>query len=151
MPEMKVEDDNKFQRLHTSEPALQVTGHGLEIVETRRIERLIKRMGDNFEMQRFTVTERSVPDGAKRIQYLTGRFAAKAAICQALGTAWCQGISWLDIEVRRSPTGQPVVVLYGDCQNIATALGIRKWLLSISHVSSCAAASAIALGVTHNL
>jgi len=150
MPEIKAGNDNKFQKIHTSEPALQVIGHGLEIVETRRIEKLIKRMGNNFEIQRFTITERSVPDGAKRIQYLTGRFAAKAAICQALGAGWCQGISWLDIEVQRSPTGQPIIVLYGDCQEVANALGIRKWLLSISHVSSCAAASAIALGITHN-
>jgi holo-[acyl-carrier protein] synthase len=143
-----LEDDNILSKLPISElETLYIVGHSLKIVETRRIAKLMERLGARFETQRFTPTELNVIESnVKRIQYLTGRFATKEAILTVLGQGWSQGISWLDIEVQRMPTGEPSVVLYGNCQKIATKLGIRKWLISISHVSSCAAACAIALG-----
>ena len=83
--------------------------------------------------------------GAKRSEYLAGRFAAKKAVLKALGGGWIQNISWLDLEIQRLPSGEPSVVLHGKCQEIASKLGVNKWLLSISHTSSYAAASAIAI------
>lgn len=125
----------------------KLIGHGIDIVETTRIQELVKRSGEHFEMECFTATERSMPAlGAKRIEYLAGRFAAKAAVLKALHIGSNQGISWLDIEIQRLPSGEPSVVLHGKCQAIAKQLGVTKWLLSISHTSSYAAASAIALG-----
>ncbi len=129
-----------------SEPTdAKLIGHGIDIVETTRIQELIERSGESFEMECFTATERSTAAlGAKRIEYLAGRFAAKEAVLKALGADSNQGISRLDIEVQRLPTGEPSVVLYGKCKEIAEKLSITKWLLSISHTSSYAAASAIA-------
>jgi holo-[acyl-carrier protein] synthase len=125
----------------------KVVGHGIDIVETTRIQELIEQSGKQFEMECFTATERSTPAlGAKRIEYLAGRFAAKEAVIKALGMGRNQDISWLDIEIQRLPSGEPSVVLHGKCKDIAEQLGITKWLLSISHTSSYAAASAIALG-----
>ena len=125
----------------------KIVGHGIDIVETRRIQELVERLGEHFEMECFTATERSMSAlGAKRIEYLAGRFAAKEAVIKALGTGWSQGISRLEIEIQRLPSGEPSVVLHGECQEIAEELGITQWLLSISHTSSYAAASAIALG-----
>jgi len=124
----------------------KVVGHGIDIVETSRIQELVEQSGKQFEMECFTATERSTPAlGAKRIEYLAGRFAAKEAVIKALGMGRNQGISWLDIEIQRLKSGEPSVVLHGKCQDIAEQLGITKWLLSISHTSSYAAASAIAL------
>lgn len=133
-----------------SEPA-DIIGHGIDIVETNRIKELMERLGERFEMGCLTATEqRTSVLGANRIQYLAGRFAAKKAILKALGTEWNQDICWLDIEVQRLPTGEPSVVLHGKYQEIAAELGIAKWLLSISHTSSYAAASAIAVGSRHS-
>jgi holo-[acyl-carrier protein] synthase len=124
----------------------KVVGHGIDIVETRRIQELIEQSGKQFEMECFTATERSTPAlGAKRIEYLAGRFAAKEAVIKSFGMERNQDISWLDIEIQRLKSGEPSVVLHGKCQDIAEQLGITKWLLSISHTSSYAAASAIAL------
>ena len=124
----------------------QVVGHGIDILETSRIQELVEQSGKQFEMERFTATERSTPAlGAKRIEYLAGRFAAKEAILKALGIGNNPNISKLDIEIQRLPSGEPSVVLHGKCQDIAEKLGVTKWLLSISHTSSYAAASAIAL------
>ncbi len=123
-----------------------IIGHGMDIVETNRIKELVERLGERFEMGCLTTTERSTSElSANRIQYLAGRFAAKKAILKALGMEWNQDISWLNIEVQRLPTGEPSVVLYAQYQEIAAELGIKKWLLSISHTSAYAAASAIAL------
>lgn len=123
----------------------KVIGHGIEIVETTRIQELVEQSGKQFEMECFTATERSTPAlGAKRIEYLAGRFAAKEAVIKVLGMAKNQDISWLDIEIQRLKSGEPSVVLHGKCQDIAEQLGVTNWLLSISHTSSYAAASAIA-------
>lgn len=58
-----------------------------------------------------------------------------------------QDTFWLDIEVQRLLRGEPSIVLYGKYREIAIELGLTKLLLSISHVSSYAAASVIFLGV----
>lgn len=123
----------------------QFIGHGIEIVKTTHIQALIEQSGEQLEVKCFTEKERNTPPlGAKRIEYLAGRFAAKKAILKVLGIENNPNISQLDIEIQRLPSGEPSVILHGKCQDIATKLGITKWLLSISHTSSYAAASAIA-------
>lgn len=123
----------------------KLIGHGIEIVETTRIRERLERSGEQLEMECFTAVERTTPAlGAKRIEYLAGRFAAKEAVLKVLGMGRNQDISWLDIEIQRLKSGEPSVVLHGKCQEIAEELGIKQWLLSISHTSSYAAASAIA-------
>ena len=124
----------------------KLIGHGIEIVETTRIRERLERSGEQFEMECFTAIERNTPPlGAKRIEYLAGRFAAKEAILKALGIGNNPNISKLDIEIQRLKSGEPSVALHGKCHDIAEKLGVTKWLLSISHTSSYAAASAIAL------
>ncbi|MEM9903524.1 MAG: holo-ACP synthase [Cyanobacteria bacterium P01_D01_bin.44] len=133
--------------LNSKLDSLEVIGHGIDITETRGIKELIERFGESLEMRCFTVDERGTYEsGAKRIEYFAGRLAAKEAVLKALGKKRSENASWLDIEIRRLPTGRPSVVLYGKCQQIAVGLGITKWLVSISHESSYAAASVIALG-----
>lgn len=125
---------------------ININGFTIEIVATVDIKTLIKQAGEDFEMQYFTASERSIAkSGIQHIQYLAGRFCAKKAVLKALGMELNQKICWLDIEVQQLPTGEPSVVLHGKCQQVANRLGVTKWLLSISHVSSYAAASAIAL------
>ncbi|MBE8987828.1 holo-ACP synthase [Nostoc sp. LEGE 12450] len=122
-----------------------IIGYGIEIVATVDIATLIEQAGEDFGLQYFTASEWSMANGMRRIQYLAGRFCAKKAILKALGMELNQKTFWLDIEVQRLPTGQPSVVLHGQCHEFADRLGIGKWLLSISHVSDYAAASAIAV------
>lgn len=124
----------------------KVVSHGIDIVETRCIQELIEQSGKPFEMECFTATERNTPPlGAKRIEYLAGRFAAKKAVLKALDIENNPNISKLDIEIQRLKSGAPSVVLHGKCQEIAAKLGITQWLLSISHTTAYAAASVITL------
>ncbi|MBE7384663.1 MAG: holo-ACP synthase [Leptolyngbya sp. SIO1E4] len=141
-------NDNPPQDLLSSTSNyLEVIGHGIDIVETKGVQKLIAQLSEAPEMGCFTANERNVCElGSKRIEYFAGRLAAKQAVLKALGEALNEGASWLDIEIKRLSTGEPSVVLYDNCLQIAMDLGVTKWLLSISHESSYAAASAIALG-----
>ena len=125
----------------------KLINRSIAIVATMPIQDLVERSGEHFEMECFTAIEHTQSTlGSNRIEYFAGRFAAKQAILRVLGGEWDRGLSWLDIEVQRLPTGKPSIVLYGACKEIAAALGIMKWLLSISHTSSYAVASVFALG-----
>ena len=128
---------------------LEIIGHGIEITETKVIKGLIEQSGESLEMRWFTVDERSTyKSGARRIEYLAGRLAAKGAVLKALGKKRGENAAWLDIEIKRLPTGEPSVVPHGKIQQLAAGLSITKWFVSISHESSYAAASVIALGAS---
>lgn len=123
---------------------MRIIGHGIDIVETARIARMVEDHGDHFLHRCFTPGELAYSgDQRRRLEHLAGRFAAKEAILKVLGTGWAGGIAWTDAEVVRLPSGQPVVALHGRCREIASELGIDQWLLSISHISTHATASAI--------
>ncbi len=128
-------------------PIMKIIAHGVDIVECDRLAESIERHGRRFLTRVFTETEQAYCRGRKReIEHYAGRFAAKEAVMKVLGTGWRNGISWLDIEVRNAPSGQPKVHLAGRCREIAQQIGLTEIFLSISHVSSHAVASAIGQG-----
>lgn len=125
---------------------MRIVGHGIDIVETDRIARMIEQHGERFLTRCFTPPEVAYSGSKKEFaQHLAGRFAAKEAILKVLGTGWSQGIAWTDAEVVREPSGRPTVVLHGRCAAVAAELGITAWWLSISHIRTHATASAIAV------
>lgn len=128
--------------------AVCIVGHGIDLVEIARIDRMVLEHGDRFLNRCFTERERAYAATRPRRQaeHLAGRFAAKEAILKALGTGWTGQIAWTEAEIIREPSGQPKVMLHGRCAQIALRLGITCWRLSISHVSSHAMASAIGVG-----
>lgn len=126
---------------------MRIIGHGIDIVEIERIARSIAEHGDRFLERVFTENERKYAQGAKRRnEHLAARFAAKEAVMKALGTGWRDGIAWTDVEVVLLPSGQPTVKLTGKSAELARALGIVHWSLSLTHTDQTAAASAIAAG-----
>jgi len=129
---------------------MQIIGHGIDIVEKERVQRLLDAHGERFIARVFTAAERAYAEagGKRRMEHLAGRFAAKEAILKVLGTGWSGGIAWTDAEVVRLPTGKPTVALHGRCLEVADGLGIAQWELSISHTKVHAVASAIGLGVS---
>ena len=126
---------------------MSILGHGIDIVETARIKRSVDEHGQRFLDRVFTAGEqRYCAANAKRYyEHLAGRFAAKEAVLKVLGTGWRGGIAWTDIEILREPTGQPRIILSGECRRIADETGITSWHVSISHIETHATASAIGL------
>jgi len=117
------------------------------MVDCRRLQGLIDRHGRRFLERIFTPVELEYCLGKKRrLEHLAGRFAAKEAVLKVLGTGWGNGISWTDIEIRNAPSGRPGVFLSGRCRQIAAGKGIQSVLVSISHISTHAIASAVGSG-----
>ena len=126
---------------------MPIVGHGIDIVETERIRKLVENHGQHFLDRVFTEAEqRYCALNPKRYyEHLAGRFAAKEAVLKVLGTGWRGGIAWTDVEVVKESSGQPKIVLTGECERIASELAITRWHISISHIETHATASAIGL------
>jgi holo-[acyl-carrier protein] synthase len=91
-----------------------ILGIGSDLVDIRRIERVIGRHGDRFLTRIFTATERAKADRrAARIATYAKRFAAKEACAKALGTGFRRGVFWRDLGVVNLPSGRPTMRLTG--------------------------------------
>jgi holo-[acyl-carrier protein] synthase len=124
-----------------------ILAHGIDLVDIPSTARLIALPGDQFLMRCFTAREQeAVGHGRDRPARLSGRLAAKEAVMKALGTGFSQGVGFLSIEILTLPSGAPWILLHGEAQRRATALGITSWLVSTSHEGEMAMASVIALG-----
>ena len=124
-----------------------IIGHGVDMVETARIERLLGDHPERFLERVFTPGEQRDSQSSKRQhEHLAARFAAKEAALKALGTGWSQGIGWTDIEVVRAENGKPTLRVSGRAAQIAEGMGIARWHVSLSHTAETAIASVIAEG-----
>ena len=66
---------------------MSVFGIGIDVVETVRIERSLKKFGERFKARVFTEREREYCDGMRYPErHYAARFAAKEAISKAFGT-----------------------------------------------------------------
>jgi holo-[acyl-carrier protein] synthase len=126
---------------------MSILGHGIDIVETARIRKLVEEHREHFLDRVFTKDEQDycAANGKRYFEHLAGRFAAKEAVLKVLGTGWRGGIAWTDIEIIKHPSGQPTISLTGECARIARDSGISRWHVSISHIETHATASAIGL------
>ena len=116
-----------------------IIGLGTDITELARIKASYDRFGKRL-LQKILTDEEQKNLSKSPIAYIAGRFAAKEAAVKALGTGFSQGIGLLDVEVLRSPTGQPRLLLHGAARQRAEAMGMRTAHISISHDRNAAVA-----------
>jgi holo-[acyl-carrier protein] synthase len=91
-----------------------ILGIGSDLIDIRRMERVITRFGERFLDRVFTSTERAKSEGRKnRIESYAKRFAAKEACSKALGTGFRKGVFMRDMGVINKPGGQPTIALTG--------------------------------------
>ncbi len=114
-----------------------IIGTGIDIVELRRIEQIVKKQPRFIER---ILTEMERADYAalherRKIEWLAGRFAAKEAFVKAVGTGISAQFRWHDVEIRNEASGKPYIAVlkpfYGRIH------------LSISHSMDYAIASVI--------
>src|SRR5579863_2781499 len=87
-----------------------LVGTGIDIAEVERIAHSIERFGRHFLERVFTPEEiRYCESKANKAERYAGRFAAKEAAMKAIGTGWNRGVTWQDVEVRRSPGQRPTI------------------------------------------
>ncbi|MFC4598511.1 holo-ACP synthase [Cohnella hongkongensis] len=126
-----------------------IVGIGLDVVETARMERILKgASGSRFVDRVLTPRERKAWEAlpARRaLEFVSGRFAAKEAVVKALGCGIGATVGFRDIEVLADESGKPVCRL-----SSAAAMrlgweedGGRRVLVAITHERSLAAATAL--------
>jgi holo-[acyl-carrier protein] synthase len=94
-----------------------IVGIGVDQVDIRRIERLLKMYGGRFVKKVFTLTEQAYANESPfPVKAYANRFAAKEAASKALGTGIAGGIGWQDIEVLRSSSGAPSLCFYREAR-----------------------------------
>jgi holo-[acyl-carrier protein] synthase len=125
-----------------------IIGCGIDLVKTERIEKIIKKWGDNFIFRIFTSLEKEYCENKKgnKYQSYAGKFAAKEALLKALGLGLREA-NWKEIEVTNNELGQPIINTSGKLKNIAFAKGVSKYFISISHAKEYAIAQVILEGL----
>jgi len=126
---------------------MRIIGHGIDLVDCRRIERILREHDQRFLDRVFTPAEQEY---CRRFhlqaERLAGRFAVKEAVMKMLGTGWSGIVTWKDIETTNDPAGKPMVRLTGEVARLAAQQGINHVLVSITHTKGLAMASVIGLG-----
>ena len=123
---------------------MTILGHGIDLVECDRIAAVMDKHPDRFLARILTPAERTWIERFRiPTPHIAGRWAAKEAILKALGTGWRGGIAWTDMEILPDPMGRPLVTLSGETARIAAEMGVRRILLSITHIHTHAHASAV--------
>ena len=104
-----------------------ILGIGSDLIDIRRIEKVMERHGERFLDRIFTLAERAKAERrAKNAKMVAAtyakRFAAKEACSKALGTGIRQGVWWRDMGVVNLPGGRPSMHLTGGAQSRLMAM-----------------------------
>ena len=120
-----------------------IVGTGCDLTPIQRLEAACRRR-PALVGRLFTPAEQASAQalGARRWERLAGIFAAKEAVLKALGTG--MRVPFADLEVGHDDAGRPLLHLRGQAQDVARALGIGHWHISIAHDGGLAMATAIA-------
>lgn len=120
-----------------------IGGVGIDLCEIARMEKLLS---DGRFLRRFFSAEEQeyiLGKGKFAPQTMAGIFAAKEALCKALGTGLSGG-EMRDICVLHDENGAPYYDLRGDWARIAEEKHISSVSLSVTHEGGMAAAVAVA-------
>jgi len=109
-----------------------ILGIGSDIIDIRRVQKVIERHGERFLSRIFTDVERAKAERrAKSVDTYAKRFAAKEACSKALGTGIRQGVWWRDMGVVNMPSGRPTMALTGGARKRLDALTPKGYLAQI--------------------
>lgn len=88
---------------------MELIGSGVDIVDTRRIQKIYTKYSLSFAHKILHDTELAEFHGQRnKSQYLSNRFAAKEAIAKAFGTGMRGEMSWKNIYITHNKLGKPI-------------------------------------------
>src|SRR5471030_335376 len=104
-----------------------IIGIGSDLIDIRRVAKVMERHGERFLARIFTDAERArAGQRAKNEKMVVAtyakRSAAKEACSKALGTGIRQGVWWRDMGVAYLPGGRPTIKLTGGARASLEAL-----------------------------
>ena len=96
-----------------------IYGNGIDIIDIKRIRRVINKYGNRFKNRCFSANEIKISEKRlNSIESYAKRYAAKEACAKALGTGLARGVFWKDIEVVNNEYGKPFIKLHGKAKDI---------------------------------
>ena len=119
-----------------------IRGVGIDIVEIKRIKKMLHKWGKALE--KHILTQEEIKVGEKRQEkaiFLAGRIAAKEAIFKSLGVS----PRWQEVQILPDEDGVPLVTFSSKFYRELQSKGVNKVVVSISHSKSFAIAQALAL------
>ena len=127
------------------QPTMCIVRVGIDLTAVGDVAQSLERFGDRYARTVYTDTELADCAGepAVRSRGLAARFAAKEATLKALGVTSEKAPGWRQIEIRRTETGAPELVLHGLAAELAGEMGISSWAISLTHEGDMAAAVVI--------
>src|SRR5271156_6163961 len=104
-----------------------IIGIGSDLIDIRRIAKVMERHGDRFLERIYTDAERARAGRRAKNEKLVvatyaKRFAAKEACSKALGTGIRSGVWWRDMGVVNLPGGRPTMQLTGGARRRLEAM-----------------------------
>ncbi|MDR3144057.1 MAG: holo-ACP synthase [Puniceicoccales bacterium] len=112
---------------------------GTDIVETARIEHLVRRFGDVFLRKIFNGDEIAYcMKMANPAMGFAARFATKEAFSKAMGTGIGRHIGWKDVSVGKKSSGEPFIALSERAAATLKARGYSAAKVSIAHTKTLA-------------
>lgn len=113
-----------------------ILGIGTDIVDIRRIEKIIQKYENQFLNKNFHTLEiekyNSLSNINQKSSFLAKRFAAKESLLKALGIGLGSGLKLSDIAIINNDLGAPKVLIFNDTipntskYNIHTSLSDEK-------------------------
>lgn len=117
---------------------------GIDLIDTERISKALDRWGKTFANKILGEEEYEMYlKKFNKVQFLSGRFAAKEAVIKTLGAFFERRISFKDIQVLNDLYGKPYVHLE---DNLRERVLDKEIKVSITHERKMAAAVAIITG-----
>ncbi len=100
-----------------------IIGLGTDIIDIRRITKVINKYGYRFKKKCFHEKEiRKCESRYNSNESYAKRYAAKEACAKALGTGLARGIFWKDIEIRNNQYGKPYIILHNNAKKFISNL-----------------------------
>ena len=92
-----------------------IIGTGIDMVDIRRIEKLLAANEERFLARTYTEAEVTYAQSkpAQKAGIYAKRFAAKEAFAKAMGTGIGEHVAFTDIEVINDGKGKPTLMLHG--------------------------------------
>ena len=122
----------------------RVLGLGVDVVDIPRFRAVLERR-PTMAARLFSPDELAYAASlANPTPTLAGRFGAKEAVMKALGVG-IGALDWTDVSVTRQPAGSPELVVRGRAAQLAADRGVGAWEVSISHTTTIASVTVLAL------
>ena len=113
---------------------MKIFGIGTDIINIKRMEKLMKKSRSNFKNKIFSKREITYCERKNNpFSFYAKRFAAKEALSKALGTGIRKGINFKNIEILNDHLGKPSIILKGSTENfLRKKLKTKKYSIHLS-------------------